>query len=85
MPSWSVKPDPIKSRWYRKAFISGQLKEVLGSITLFHWHCGKPMRRVLEYSKTSDGVRKIGPSVLGVSSWICQICQKREYDDPDYM
>lgn len=73
----SMKPKPIRSQWYTEGHVVGELKEVLGSITLFHWHCSTPMRRVITYQKSDEGVRRIG-----CNSWICQVCEIRQYNRP---
>lgn len=84
MPVFSVGPAPVKSKWYAERHAVGKLKEVLGSVSIFHWHCGRPMRGVVTYQRTPR-VKTVPEEIrrCGVNSWICRVCGIREYyDDP---
>lgn len=69
----------IRSEWASAPGMYGEDKEVLGFPTLFHWHCGRPMRRVVTYQRTDEGV-----SCVGCNSWVCLVCEKRRWRPVDY-
>jgi hypothetical protein len=54
--------------------------EVTGWHSLFHWHCGRPMLRVISYwgpSKNTLGYYVKRPR-RGCESWICEFCGHRK-------
>lgn len=76
MPAYSLNPETIKADWQRGGYSPADYshKEAPGSLSLFHWHCGQRMRRVITFEKSNQGVRRIG-----CNSWICRVCKKRGY------
>lgn len=76
----SIGPKPIQAEWQQGKFSpQGTMhKEIPGFLSLFHSHCGTSMRRVITFEKSDEGVRRVA-----CNSWICQVCEGREYVSDD--
>ena len=81
MREYSVNPVPIQEEWKPGRFSPpGHFrKETIGDTSISHRHCGKPMKQVITHWKSDQGVREVG-----CNSWICQVCERREYRPDDF-
>jgi hypothetical protein len=57
--------------WAPQPGVVGQIREMQGMPTIFHWHCGVMMRRIVPFQRPVEGApaRK-----LNSSGWICPVC-----------
>jgi hypothetical protein len=56
--------------------------EQLGFISLFNWHCHRPMRRLLEFVPDGKGgVRRLGMGMPFYTGHVCTTCGHRQMQD----
>ncbi len=83
MLATSHGPSPLRDLWVRAPGDQGayyENRETLGVRSLFHWHCGSMMNRVVEFQRDDTGAiisRKC-------NSWICPVCKVRYYRTDQY-
>lgn len=76
MDNSSAKAVPLKSKWFFTSKATGFFKEVLGFKSLFHWHCGRRMIRVINYQTFHEDAIVI--TRTGCHGWICPVCERRK-------
>lgn len=56
----SKDPKPILAGWEKSEYSSYMYREIPGSLSWFHYHCGIRMQRVISFEKSDEGVRRVG-------------------------
>jgi hypothetical protein len=76
------QPLQVEPKIYKGTYESVEYREILGKKAFFHWHCKKPMRKVMRIDKSIDGPVK-GYERTVDSDFICLVCNKRKSNDLD--
>ena len=75
----------LLTNWHKEEGYSGELKEVSGGKSIFKWCCMRRMTRILRFQKIDGKILQLGDAFLQASAWHCEVCGRREENEPEIM